>query len=176
MPGAPECLTDSSQVEEVMALYQAPLLRYACRVLNDPAGAQDVVQDAFIRFCRTRPDTFSSEAERKSWLYRVVHNRAVDMIRKESRLKVLHEKQADVLSDQQGRPTLNREEAMLEVQQQMNALKEDERQAVILRLQEGLSYREIASVMELPEGTVGRLLHDAVSKLRDLLKQSGVIA
>ena len=81
-------------MEAIVAEYETPLLRYAARILNNPAAAQDVVQNTFIKLFRGWKPGMHASPSLKSWLYRVTHNEAVDYIRRESRLQLLHEKQA----------------------------------------------------------------------------------
>ena len=82
-----------------MEQYQASLLRYAARVLNSEDAARDVVQEAFIRFHGNLEKITTRGVQIKGWLFRTTHNAAVDHIRKESRRRLLHErqsKQADI--------------------------------------------------------------------------------
>jgi RNA polymerase sigma-70 factor (ECF subfamily) len=168
----------AEEIEMIMAQHQEALLRYATRILNDPHAAQDVVQNTFIKLCDGWKDGAKPSRQMKGWLYRVTHNQAVDYIRHESRLRVLHEKQGDEVPDfgpaTQGRE-LEREEAMDLALEHLRKLKPEEQQVVILRLQEGMSYREIAEVTRRTEGNVGCILHHAVKKLSQSLKRAGVV-
>lgn len=165
-------------LEHVMAEYESALLRYATRILRDPAAAQDVVQDTFIRFNRHCSNGLRPPEQVRAWLYRVTHNGAVDHIRKESRLRVLHEKQAEQVEHaappgQAG--ALEKEELMDMALAAVGRLKPAEQQVVLLRLQEGFSYKEIARVTNRSEGNVGCILHHAVRKVSVSLKKAGVI-
>jgi RNA polymerase sigma factor (sigma-70 family) len=163
--------------EAVLTEHESGLLRYAARILHDPDAAQDVVQDVFIKLYNGWRNGAEPARTLKSWLYRVTHNAAVDHIRKESRLRVLHEKQADEMSANRG-PSLRKEvadrEAMQLALQQMQALEAGEQQVVVLRLQEGMSYREIAEITKRSEGHVGHILHHAMKKMAAGLKRAGV--
>jgi RNA polymerase sigma-70 factor (ECF subfamily) len=165
-------------LETVMAKYESALLRYATRILRDPAAAQDVVQDTFIRFNRQGRNGGRPPDQVRAWLYRVTHNGAVDHIRRESRLRVLHEKQAAEVDKAAPPPqgqALDRDARMDLVLTAVGRLKPAEQQVVILRLQEGLSYKEIATVTKRSEGNVGCILHHAVRKVSGSLKKAGVI-
>jgi len=166
-------------MEAIVAEYETALLRYATRILNNPAAAQDVVQNTFIKLYRGWKPGMHASPSLKSWLYRVTHNEAVDYIRRESRLQVLHEKQANdralaVCTDGRNCPMTETEkhEAVLAL---LHALHPREQQVVLLRLEEGLSYKEISRVTGRSEGNVGNLLHHAVRKLSTSLKKAGVI-
>lgn len=166
------------EVEAAMAAHEAALLRYAIRILNNPDAAQDVVQDTFIKMCRRWRDGVPRGTALKSWLYRVAHNQAVDHIRKENRLRLLHQKQAEEVPPVYNeRPCgeLHEKERKALALEHVRTLKPEEQQIVLLRLQEGLSYREISRVTRRSEGNVGCILHHAVKKLAMSLKRAGVV-
>ena len=165
-------------LETIMAEHESALLRYATRILRDPDAAQDVVQETFIRFMRHTRDGARPPAQVRAWLYRVTHNGAVDHIRKESRLRLLHEKQAEEVADAfppGQRRELESQERMGMALAAISRLKPAEQQIVILRLQEGRSYREIARITKRSEGNIGCILHHAVRQLSSSLKKAGAI-
>ena len=84
-----------SQMEAIVAEHETALLRYATRILDNPAAAEDVVQNVFVKLFEKWKKGSRSSDKLRSWLYRVIHNEAVDFIRSESRLAVLHKKQAE---------------------------------------------------------------------------------
>ena len=162
------------KLEDLMNAHAPSLLRYAARMVRDDQTARDVVQQVFIRYHQLPDADRPADGAVRSWLYRVTHNRAVDLIRKEQRRKKLHEAHAerDLAHERSQRAALNRHRTR-EVLDHLHLLKENERSVLLLRLQEGLSYREISEVTELSEGNVGYLLHQAVSTLSDKLAKGG---
>ena len=174
--GIPE--PDSLNLEGIMEQYQSALLRYATRVLNNEDAAQDVVQEAFIRLHGNMEKISERGVHLKGWLFRTTHNAAVDYIRKESRRRNLHQKQSIQVepyatdSDVQR----NAEERHALVLQHLNVLKPKEREVLVLRLQEEMSYKEIAAVLKRSEGYVGTLIHSATKKLSQSLQQAGVVS
>jgi len=175
--GGAEPMPESINLEAVIEQYQAALLRYATRVLNNPDAAQDVVQEVFIRLHENWDRLRKEQAVLKSWLYRTTHNASVDYIRKESRLRLLHERQAtDPLHqiDHDARRYLDEREAL--VFQHINSLVPREREVLVLRLLEGMTYRDIAEVLNRSEGYVGTLIHTASKKLTQSLRQAGVVS
>lgn len=165
-------------MEPVIQAHQAPLTRYAARMVNDPAAAQDVVQDVFIRLHR-KPPPFSGAADVRltRWLYRVTHNRAVDYIRSESRRKKLTDHQETEASLEResaaGRQHTNDRIAL--ILEQLSELDDRERQIVLLRFQEGRSYDDIAAIAETTPGNVGYLLHHAIRKMSARMKTLGLL-
>ena len=162
-------------LEALVAEHQAGLLRYAARYLGCPASAQDVVQEVFIRFCRHwTPDACPPDRLR-FWLYSITHNTAVDHIRKEGRLRQLHQDHSDVQAVRGTGEAAEIERRRKMVLDNLHRLSPAEQQVLILRLQEGFSYQEIAQITERTEGNIGCLLHNATKKLSEALKNQGVL-
>ncbi len=165
-------------MEAIVSQHETALLRYAARLVNSPTAAQDVVQNVFIKLFQKWDGHSQPAATLKSWLFRVTHNEAVDFIRRESRLRVLHEKHAEerTLACPDGRNCPASEaEKKATVLTHLKRLHPREQQVVLLRLEQGLSYKEIAGITGRSQGNVGNILHHAVHKLSSILKQEGVI-
>ena len=160
------------ELEDAMEQYQSALLRYATRVLNSEDAAQDVVQEAFIRLHGNMEKIARRGVQLKGWLFRTTHNVAVDYIRKESRRRLLHQNQAEELEPQE----VGTDDRQALVLQHLGVLKPKEREVLVLRLQEGMSYKEIAEILKRSEGYVGTLIHTATKKLTQSLRQAGVVS
>lgn len=158
-------------VETIMKHDAPALLRYAARLVNDPDAAQDVVQQVMIRYASLEAEKQPQPSKLKAWLYRSVHNQAVDLIRSDQRRKTVMEHHSVSLSIRD-RMEWNHNERLQEVLHRVHLLPENERQVLLLRLQEGFSYKEIAGVTGLTEGHVGYLLHQAVRTLSTHLRAS----
>ena len=165
------------KIEQTMNEMQTPLLRYACRLVNDEAAAHDVVQESFIKLHRFAEQSNAFPEKVSSWLYRVTHNQAVDYIRKEQRRREVHQQQSEqrelFLSNN---AASDRTERMAMALEHLNDLAPRDRQVILLRLQEGKTYEEIADIMEITVGNVGFLLHHAVKKLSEHLKKRGALS
>ena len=165
-------------MEAIVAEYETPLLRYAGRMLRDASTAEDIVQEVFVKLFR-RMETGDQPAEKtRAWLYRVTHNEVVDYIRRESRLRDLHDRtgketafSTDALDS--GAAQVERYEQVLE---HLKKLDERERQVLLLRLEQGLSYQDISAVTGRTLGNVGNILHHAVRKLTASLQQAGMVS
>jgi len=166
------------RLETIVARYESALLRYATRLLNDAAAAQDVVQEAFIRLHRHWTPAGPDDGRLRQWLYRTTHNAAVDHIRGEQRRRHLYERNA--LEQPDSAPpsapaeleAADRKRLVLE---RMTQLDPSEREVLLLRLQEGMSYLEIARATGRRVGTVGCLLHTATRKLAESLRKAGAL-
>ncbi len=155
--------------------WQRPLLRYAMRVLRDADAAQDIVQTAFMRLFQHWDEVAASPERIRPWLFRTVHNAAVDHIRKEERLRnatqrALHEPAAYVTDPLGVGVEASTKDRLEMVRAALAQLSAGEREVLVLRLEYGWSYREIADATHRTIGNVGCLLHHAVRKIANYLK------
>ena len=164
----------------MITAHETPLLRYAARLLQNAAAAQDVVQTTFLKLCHCWEESRGwSDEHRRSWLYRTAHNAVVDFIRREERMKKLHENQAlEAAADEPPRQyeameCADRQKLALSA---MSDLPPAEREVLILRLQQGFSYAEIARITGRSEGNVGCLLSTACKQLAQRLRKTGALA
>src|SRR5262249_22308783 len=126
-----------------LADYETPLLRFATKLLRDGERARDVVQETFLQLCRQ--DRAAVEGHLAAWLFRVCRNRALDRRRRETRVDTTRETAA---ADPQAGPSevaQHREDAS-HILKILETLPENQQEAVYLRFQSGLSYKEIAEV------------------------------
>ncbi|HPB10913.1 MAG TPA: sigma-70 family RNA polymerase sigma factor [Kiritimatiellia bacterium] len=161
-------------VEATINAFQAALLRYAARLLNNVTLAQDAVQNAFVKLSRREPPPDGPSDEVRNWLFRVTHNEAVDLIRaEESRRRTLERfarQQACETDDGLCYDTGADERETL-VLACLPVLTPLQRQVVLLRLQQGLDYEAIATITGQKSGYVGNLLHHAVKALAAEVKR-----
>lgn len=144
--------------------YQRKLLRLVMRMVRDPAEAEDVAQEAFIKAYRALPN-FRGDSAFYTWLYRIGVNTAKNwLVARGRRMPVMSEivddetegiEEGVLLRDDEtpDRVLMSRQIGET-VNAAMEALPEDLRTAISLREIEGLSYEEIAQVMDCPIGTV----------------------
>ena len=159
--------------EAVAKEYQAPLLRYASRLLCDTNIAQDMVQNAFIKLFKKWTEELVPSPKLSSWLYRVTHNCAVDYMRKETRHKNLHnlfsEEKENTVQPNRGEAFRISDEAARAVKA-LHTLSLRDQQLVILKIYEGKSYKEISEITELTVSNVGYILHHAMKRMAKELK------
>ena len=155
-------------IDRLVDRYERPLLAYARRMSGgDWQGAQDAVQETFLRLCREDPSKIESRVA--AWLFSVCRSRVIDMQRTHRATPI----DASQLPVEDPSPDAVQIASDAEDQVQLNQLvcKLSPRQQEVLRLrlQAGLSYREIAEVTGLTISNVGFHLHQAVRHLRDAL-------
>lgn len=151
---------------DMIAEHQAPLLRYATRLLHDPDRARDVVQDTFVKLMAQPPGSLNGHAV--EWLFTVCRHRALDVLRKDSRLRPLAPLQSERLTTPEPRPghTLEQAETRTAVLASLARLPPHQQEVVRLKFQDGFSYKQIAGITGLSVTNVGFLIHTAVTRLR----------
>lgn len=159
----------SEWLRSIVARYEEPLVRYAARITHDHERARDVVQDTFLRLCRE--DRQSLDGHLAQWLFQVCRHRALDVQRKEHRMRATHMETLDACAD--GSPdhveAAEHGETHQAVLCVLAGLPENQQEVVRLKFQNGLSYREISEVTGLSVSNVGYLLHVALKTVRERL-------
>ncbi len=156
---------DQDAYETLIRRFQAPVYNLAWRLLNDPSDAADVVQEVFLKIFRN-VENFRGESSLRTWVYRIAvnesHNRRRWLFRHRRGETGLEETFEDSevrerqLVDSGETPfdfTMNRE-AQLLLEEGLAAVSPVFRAAVVLREVDGLSYDEIAEILEVSIGTV----------------------
>jgi RNA polymerase sigma-70 factor (ECF subfamily) len=174
---------DKRAFELLVFKYQRKLGRLLSRFVRDPAVVEDVTQEAFIKAYRALPG-FRGESAFYTWLYRIGINTAKNYLvalgRRAPTTTGFDNEEAEGFEDADQLRDANTPESEMEgkeiaatVNRAMDALPRNLRTAITLREIEGLSYEEIASVMNCPVGTVRSRIfraRDAIAaELRPLL-------
>jgi RNA polymerase sigma-70 factor (ECF subfamily) len=168
---------ETQAFEVLVEKYQRKTFRLAFQVLRDQEEALDVAQEAFVKAFRSLPK-FKGDSAFYTWLFRITMNLALDRRRQRvSRARSMGAE--DVAPEEWERTAVSDERApddeavsaerRAQIGRALESLSEQHRSIIILSDIEGLSYREIAEVMEVPMGTVMSRLHNARKRLRDVL-------
>jgi RNA polymerase sigma-70 factor (ECF subfamily) len=164
----------------LVSKYQRKLLRLVSRLVRDPAEAEDVTQEAFIKAYRALPG-FRGESAFYTWLYRIGVNAAKNWLaangRRAPTSTELNSEEAEGYDDGELLRDVDTPERLLmtrQIGETVNAavasLPEELRTAVTLREMEGLSYEEIAQVMDCPIGTVRSRIFRAREAIAERLR------
>lgn len=164
---------DAPAFEELVMTYQHRVFGVALRMLGNRAEAEDVAQEAFVRAHRAL-GAFRGDAKLSTWLYAITSRLCLNRLASGERRLIRHGEDALLrLSDAGPRPdaALERRELETALGRAIAELPEDRRIVVVLRDIEGLSYEEIAQVLELELGTVRSRLHRARAELKEKLER-----
>lgn len=174
---------DKHAFELLVSKYQRKLGRLLTRFIRDPAEVEDVCQEAFIKAYRALP-SFRGDSAFYTWLYRIGINTAknylVAMGRRAPTSTAFDTEEVESFEDADQLRDINTPESLMmtrqigdTVNESMAQLPEDLRTAITLREIEGMSYEDIAVIMNCPIGTVRSRIfraREAISeKLRPLL-------
>jgi RNA polymerase sigma-70 factor (ECF subfamily) len=156
-------------IEQALVDYESALIGYASTILNDIDLARDVVQDTFTRLCQQ--DLEKVRDNLKPWLFTVCRNRAFDLLRKAKRLQPLEEIHWQKVAGPELAPDAEsaRQDRMNQIADCLERLTANQREVIILKFQQDLSYREIESITGLTAGNIGFLIHTGLKRLREIL-------
>jgi RNA polymerase sigma-70 factor (ECF subfamily) len=157
---------DASAFEKLVREHQHMVYCVALSVCKDPASAEDLAQEAFLKAYRS-VDEMREPARLKTWLYSIARFTAIDWVRrrKHERWLALPEGAAGELPE---RPEAeSKEDRSVRVMDVIRGLKDEHRELMLLRYVRGLSYAQIARELGLTASAVGEKL----SRIRDLVRE-----
>lgn len=162
---------DTEAFGELVRRYQKPVFRIVLRMVKSPDDADDLTQDTFVRAHRGLK-TFKEEFDFHPWLYRIAVNQAINFINKRKRQAAVDLEEVperDIKAGPEPESPVqaaSRSEMLGKLEAALEQLPDEQRTVFLLRVQEGLSYEEIAETMETPKGTVMSRLARARMALR----------
>jgi RNA polymerase sigma-70 factor, ECF subfamily len=168
---------DESALTEVYDQYASFVYGLALRVIGDPRAAEDVSQDVFVAVWE-RPDAFDPErGSLRTWLGTLAHRRAVDYVRREEARRRRTERDA---SRRASVPDVEEIAVALvtaeRVREALDLLPDEQRRAIQLAYFGGKTYRQVAEVLGIPEGTAKSRLRLGLRRIADALEAQGLEA
>jgi len=171
---------DKAAFKKLVQRHQRRAFAIALSLLRDEQDAREVVQEAFLRVYRGL-DSFHGGSSFFTWLYRIVTNLSIDLIRKPSRRdteldpnREIDEADIPLLSRIDGADPLDvlrRAEIRNKLEAALEALPVYHRGVIVMREVEGLSYEEMAEAMGVSKGTIMSRLFHARQKLQRALAE-----
>lgn len=150
---------DKEAYAEIVRRYQKKLMRYATYLVNDNQRAADVVQDAFIK-AYINLNSFDIKRQFSSWIYRIVHNEAINLINKYKKEQPLLEN-IDFDSGINIEEEYTKKEIIKMVKDCLAEIPLLYREPLGLYFLEEKSYVEISDILRIPTGTVGTRINRA---------------
>jgi RNA polymerase sigma-70 factor, ECF subfamily len=167
---------DEAAFEQVVRRYQNPVTTFIGRYIGDFHSAQDLTQEVFLRVFQAAPQ-FKPKAKVSNWVFRIAHNLSTNQLK---RRKPTHGLHAEVSAEGwglRGRSSASGAETeKRELEQRLMAamglLPENQRAALLLKINEGLTCLEISDVLGSSLASVESLLFRARSRLKQLMRAS----
>lgn len=170
---------DAEAFAQLVSRWQPAIHGLCTRMLGDAHRGEDVAQEAFVRLY-SRRELYQPSARFSTYLWRIAINLCYDELRRVKRRKetsiynelgeAIIELEGFVAHDEEPRVVLEAQESAEQVKEALLQLPEIYRTVLVLRHYENLKFREIAEVLEIPEGTVKSRMTEAMSQLALLLK------
>jgi RNA polymerase sigma-70 factor (ECF subfamily) len=168
-----------SAFEQIVRRYQRPILNLIARITGDPALAEDLAQETFLKAFRNLP-AFDTTRRFSSWIFRIAHNTAIDALRRAKGRAVSldsdsaaaelarRELATPQAADPAERVALGRALAAALAQ-----LRPEHRAAIALRYEEGLPFEEVGHVLGVAEATARTYVHRGRKELARLMTDAG---
>jgi RNA polymerase sigma-70 factor (ECF subfamily) len=172
---------DADACRLLVTRHQRSVHNLLARLLRDPAEAEDLAQETFVRAFRHLA-TFDPRYKFSSWLLRIARNAGIDALRRRAPIAL-------PLDGEEGRPgpaasipapagedglkRLERQDLSRALEEALGRLRPEYRELVVLRYHEDLGYDEIAEITGLPLGTIKSWLHRARAEMAEILADRG---
>lgn len=163
---------------EAYRRHSSAVFGLALRLVRHRPLAEDVTQEVFVRLWRRATTFDANRGSLRSFLLAHTHGRSIDLIRSESSRKTREEREARLTAV--SGPTV--EEEVMDVARAeqvrgvLESLGEGERQAIELAYFGGYSYRQVAELLEVPEGTIKSRIRSGLKRMHEQLAMAGMVA
>lgn len=161
--------SDKDDYAEIIKRYQTKLLRYAITILGDSHQAADAVQEGFIK-AYINLNSFNLKRKFSSWLYRIVHNQAINQLDKHQ-LQRRVDYNFDLDSGVNLEENIIKDQLIKEAQSCLKEMPIIYREPLSLYYLEEKSYEEISDILRLPMGTVGTRINRAKVILKNICQK-----
>jgi RNA polymerase sigma-70 factor (ECF subfamily) len=173
---------DEAGYNYLVGKYHRQIIHFLFRMVHNEAIAEELAQEVFLRVYRSR-ESYRAEAKFSTWLYRIATNLAVNHARDTKYERTAQTLELDAPDPESGstpevadadpnvEQRLLREERMAAIREQVAALPERQRMAVLMHKYQEMDYRQIGEVLKLSESATKSLLFRAYQTLRERLKE-----
>ncbi|MEI6913522.1 MAG: RNA polymerase sigma factor [Armatimonadota bacterium] len=157
---------EAISLETVYDTYAPGLYRYALAITRSEADAEDAVQDVFSRIAR-RSSEFAKTRSPRAYLYSAVRNACLNLLK--------HRKRSDGANVDVGADDKANDSNHLLVRYEMLKLPIDQREVIILKVYDGMSFEEISAVLEINKNTAASRYRYGIDRLRKALEETDEI-
>jgi RNA polymerase sigma-70 factor (ECF subfamily) len=173
---------DDPAFDYLVEKYRRPMISFMYRMTHNQAVAEELAQEVFLRVYRSR-QSYEASAKFTTWLYRIATNLAVNHARDTKHERPENTVNIDEPDAETGmtvdvadtglnaEQTILRRERLAAIRQQVEALPERQRMAVLMHKYQNMDYKQIAAVLRLSESATKSLLFRAYETLRETLKE-----
>ncbi len=154
---------DEEAFEYIYALTKKGVYIIIYNVVKDHSVVQDVMQDVYLKMLNSM-HLYKKKTNFYNWLLMIAKNQAIDYYRKEKKIVHMDENdfQEQFSSNEENPDEKNRFESLLSV------LSEDERQIILLKIVDNMKHKDIASLLDMPLGTVLWMYQEALKKMKEV--------
>jgi RNA polymerase sigma-70 factor, ECF subfamily len=142
---------DHQAFEILVKKYQSPLLNFITRYIGDQSMAEDITQEVFLRIYHAAP-RFQAKTKVSTWIFHIAYNQALTETGRRKKCRnlwqALYQRREEAAEEPLAEP-LERYEQTEEIMAMLGRLPENQKAAMLLHINENLSYREIADVLEV---------------------------
>ncbi len=158
---------NAADLERIHDAHIAAMFSHGMALLRNEASVRDLLQDVFVKLAESRT-TINQSATERGYLLKMVHNAAIDRMRRE---KIRHDHSPTPSRDLFARcPDPDREAFRGQLELSLDQLPHDQREAVVLKLWEGCTFEEISGICGVPLNTAASRYRYGIEKLRQLLR------
>jgi len=162
---------DSDAFETLIRRYQKPVVSFVYKYLGDRFGAEDLAQEVFLRVYRSASN-FEPRGRASTWIFKIAYNLSMNEIVRRRRFCLVTDIDREAGSEPAAPSSIEGEELKEELMDSIRRLPEKQRAALLLKVNEGLSYSEIGNVLDVSVASVESLLFRARENLRKILKEN----
>jgi len=164
------------QVSEEFEQCRKQAFSLALRLLNNQDDALEVVQTSIEKGINHPNAPELDHPEFKPWLFTVVRNKSIDILRRKKRLPHVEHEEYHTQAPQNSEPDKSLQQLQLKetIEQALDQLNTNQKEIVLLRDYHNFSYEEIAKILDIAKGSVMSRLHRARMALREILIDKGV--
>lgn len=162
---------DKQAFEELLDLYETRVYRLALRFTGAVSDAEDVTQEIFLGIYRSI-GSFRGSAALGTWIYRIAMNHCLEFRRKRKLDSIPYDEEIMLVSNdwrEDPAQSADKQELATKVEAALGCLSAQHRDVVVLHELQGMTYQEVATLLNVPVGTVKSRLSNALRRLRDLL-------